>query len=54
MANVKLQAEISERKGAQAELQWQYHEAERARSETAAVLDATNEAIILISPCGGS
>ena len=50
VANVKLQVEIAERREAQAELQWQYHQAERARSETMATIDATSEAMVLISP----
>jgi len=50
IANVKLQVEINERKEAEAELQWQYHQAERSRSETSAILDATGEAMVLISP----
>ena len=50
VANVRLQDEVAERKEAQAELQWHYHQADRARSESAAILDATGEAMILISP----
>jgi len=50
VANVKLQVEINERKEAEAELQWHYHQAERARSEASAILDATGEAMVLISP----
>lgn len=35
-----------------AELKQQYRAAEHARSETRAIIDATSEAIILISPSG--
>lgn len=50
IANIRLQVEVNERKEAQSELQWHYHQAERARSESSAILDATGEAMILISP----
>ena len=43
---------ITERKRAEAELERQYHDAETARSETRAVLDATGEAMLLVAPDG--
>lgn len=43
---------ITERKRTEAELERQYHEAETARGETRAILDATGEAMLLIAPDG--
>ncbi|MBI3967664.1 MAG: GAF domain-containing protein, partial [Chloroflexi bacterium] len=45
-------SEVNERKRMATELEQQYHEAEDARNQLSAILDATNEAIILISPTG--
>lgn len=42
--------DLTERKQAEAELERQYEEADHARSETHAILNATSEAIVLVSP----
>ena len=44
--------DVSEHREAEIELEQQYREAEHARSETNAILDATSEAILLVSPDG--
>jgi signal transduction histidine kinase/DNA-binding response OmpR family regulator len=44
--------DVTEQRRAETELQRQFREAERARSETTAILDATAEAMMLIAPDG--
>lgn len=44
--------DMSTRKRAEAALEWQFQEAESARRESRAILDATGEAMLLLSPEG--
>ncbi|MEJ7762950.1 MAG: PAS domain-containing protein [Thermomicrobiales bacterium] len=44
--------DVSEHREAEVELERQYREADHARSETNAILDATSEAMLLVSPDG--
>jgi PAS domain S-box-containing protein len=45
-----VESELAERKRTEAELKEQYREADRARGQGHAVLDATTEAMVLVSP----
>ncbi|MGH2366803.1 MAG: PAS domain S-box protein, partial [Chloroflexota bacterium] len=50
IGSISVITDLTERKRAEADLRRQYQEAESARSETRAVLDATNDAMCLFSP----
>ncbi len=49
---VAVKEDITQRKQAEAEMERQYREADHARSEMRAVLDAVGEAILLVAPDG--
>ncbi|MBA3531019.1 MAG: PAS domain S-box protein, partial [Ardenticatenales bacterium] len=50
MVSVAVLRDITEQRGVKAELEQQYWQAEYARTETRAILDAVSEAIILLTP----